>query len=103
MNAATLPISVTATEFTRGISDYLSQVQYRGQVIDISRGKKVIARVIPGDAPYSISATQAQRVLDNLPALDAEEREAFAADLTQIRRDFNAMPARAAGDPWADV
>lgn len=102
MNAATLPISVTATEFTRGISDYLSQVQYRGQVIDISRGKKVIARVIPGDVRPGINARQAQQILNNLPELDAQEREAFAADLADIRRRFNAMPARAT-DPWADT
>lgn len=102
MNATTLPISVTATEFTRGISDYLSQVQYRGQVIDISRGKGIIARVIPRAEGQGLNAKQVQTLLNNLPPLDAEEREAFAADLAQVRRRMNAMPARAT-DPWADA
>jgi hypothetical protein len=102
MSAAALPISVTATEFTRGISDYLSQVQYRGQVFDISRGKTVIARVIPGHEVRGLNAKQVQTLLNNLPPLDAEEREAFAADLADVRRQLNAMPARAT-DPWADA
>jgi hypothetical protein len=99
MNAAALPISVTATEFTRGISDYLSQVQYRGQIFDISRGKTVIARVIPGGEAKGLNAKQVQTLLNNLPSLDAEGREAFAADLAEVRRRLNAMPARAT-DPW---
>lgn len=102
MNAAALPISVTATEFTRGISDYLSQVQYRGQVFDISRGRTVIARVIPGSESRGLNAKQVQTLLNNLPPLDASERQAFAADLAEVRRSLNAMPARAT-DPWADV
>jgi hypothetical protein len=101
MNTAALPVSVTATEFTRGISDYLSQVQYTGQVFDISRGKKVIARVIPGNEGRGMNAKQVQTLLNGLPPLDAAEREAVAADLAEIRRSLNAVPARAS-DPWAD-
>ncbi len=98
MNAATLPISVTATEFTRGISDYLSQVQYRGQVIDISRGKKVIARVIPTDSePRGLTAKQVDALLANLTPLSREERESFAADIAAGRSERASVR-----DPWED-
>jgi antitoxin (DNA-binding transcriptional repressor) of toxin-antitoxin stability system len=98
MNAATLPISVTATEFTRGISDYLSQVQYRGQVIDISRGKKVIARVTPiDDQPKGLTAGQVEALLASLPPLSREERESFAADIAAGR-----VERASTRDPWED-
>ncbi len=38
---------VNATEFSRGLSEFLNQVQYTGQVLDIERGKRVVARVSP--------------------------------------------------------
>ena len=98
MNAAVLPIAVTATEFTRGISDYLSQVQYRGQVIDISRGKKVIARVIPtGNEPRGLTAKQVDTLLANLPPLSREERKSFAADIATGRAERASIR-----DPWED-
>ena len=40
-------LSLTVTEFSRGLSDFLSQVQYQGQSLDIQRGKRVVARVLP--------------------------------------------------------
>lgn len=98
MNAAAFPISVTATEFTRGISDYLSQVQYRGQVFDISRGKRVIARVIPTvGQPKGLTASQVDALLASLPPLSTEERASFAADIA-IGRTERASTR----DPWED-
>ena len=40
-------LAITATDFSRKLSDYLNQVQYRGQVLDIERGKRIVARVSP--------------------------------------------------------
>ena len=40
-------VALTVTEFSRSLSDFLSQVQYQGQSLDIQRGKRVIARVLP--------------------------------------------------------
>ncbi|QJC55019.1 hypothetical protein HC248_00282 [Polaromonas vacuolata] len=44
-------ISLTVTEFSRGSLDFLNQVQYQGQTLDIRRGKRVVARVLPAAAP----------------------------------------------------
>ncbi len=40
-------IALTVTEFSRGLSNFLNQVQYQGQTLDIQRGKKLVARVLP--------------------------------------------------------
>lgn len=42
--------AVTVTEFARGLSDFPNQVQYRGQTLDIQRGKKLVPRVTPPGA-----------------------------------------------------
>ena len=41
-------VALTVTEFSRGLSDFLSQVQYQGQSLDIQRGKRVVPRNQPG-------------------------------------------------------
>ena len=40
-------VSVSVTEFSRGLSEFLNHVQYQGQILDIERGKRDIARVSP--------------------------------------------------------
>jgi antitoxin (DNA-binding transcriptional repressor) of toxin-antitoxin stability system len=96
MNAATLPISVTATEFTRGISDYLSQVQYRGQVIDISRGKKTVARIMPAPAMSGLPIAQFDAWLAQAPRLDEDDADDWLLEL-QAQRASQREPVR---NPW---
>jgi hypothetical protein len=40
-------IALTVAKFSRGLSNFLNQVQYQGQTLDIQRGKRVVARVLP--------------------------------------------------------
>ena len=96
MNAATLPIAVTATEFTRGISDYLSQVQYRGQVFDISRGKKVVARISPSAAVAGFPITQLDDWLAQAPRLDAGDADDWLGELKAQRK----RQREKLRDPW---
>lgn len=96
MTAATLPIAVTATEFTRGISDYLSQVQYRGQVIDISRGKKTVARIMPAPIVSGLPIGQLDAWLAQAPRLDADDVDDWLTEL-QVQRESQREPLR---DPW---
>jgi antitoxin (DNA-binding transcriptional repressor) of toxin-antitoxin stability system len=96
MNAAALPISVTATEFTRGISDYLSQVQYRGQVFDISRGKKMVARIAPAPETVGFPIAQLDAWLAQAPRLDADDADDWLEEL-QAQRERQKEPVR---DPW---
>lgn len=92
-------LSLTATEFSRGLSEFLNQVQYRGQVLDIERGKRVVARVIPVDAGRA-SAGYPIGQLDDLlargPQLTGKERAAMAADLGAVRAQLGNR-----ADPWA--
>jgi antitoxin (DNA-binding transcriptional repressor) of toxin-antitoxin stability system len=99
MNAATLPISVTATEFTRGISDYLSQVQYRGQVFDISRGKKLVARITPSPNVAGFPIGQLDAWLAQAPRLDADDADDWLHEI-QAQRESQRETVR---DPWEGV
>lgn len=35
--------AVNVTDFSRGLSEFLNNVQYKGMVLDIERGKRVVA------------------------------------------------------------
>jgi hypothetical protein len=89
-------VSLTVTEFSRGLSDFLNQVQYRGQTLDIQRGKKVVARVLPVGAPDGFPLTQLDELLAKGPQLSATERRALVSDLSAVRSGLEGR-----GDPWA--
>ncbi len=103
-------VTVNATDFSRGLSGYLNQVQYHGQVLDIERGRRVVARLSPAptsaptSAPrdetsggYPIAALAALLKLG--PHLAASESAAFAVDLDAGRKQSNR--AARLRDPWA--
>ena len=64
-------LSVNVTDFSRGLSDYLNHVQYRGQVLDIERGKRVVARVSPVDFSDGFPLAQLDE-FSAWPGVDAE-------------------------------
>jgi|GEM_PF-1296842 len=87
---------LTVTEFSRGLSDFLNQVQYQGQSLDIQRGKRVVARVLPAVASDGFALDRLDDFLARGPQLSASERQAMADDLGAVRSRMTA-----AGDPWA--
>ena len=89
-------IALTVTEFSRGLSDFLSQVQYQGQSLDIQRGKRVVARVLPAVAISGFPIDQLDDFLTKGPQLRAAERQSMVDDLTAIRTGLIARD-----DPWA--
>ena len=89
-------VALTVTEFSRGLSDFLSQVQYQGQSLDIQRGKKVVARVLPAMASSGFPIDQLDDVLANGPQLKASERLAMAEDVRSMRSRLKNK-----SDPWA--
>lgn len=97
-------LAVPATDFARSLSDYLNQVQYRGQVFDIARGKKVIARLSPVSSAGGFPIDQLDEFLAQGPQLDAAERVQFAADIaaTRLERVQPNVQPRHARDPWKD-
>jgi antitoxin (DNA-binding transcriptional repressor) of toxin-antitoxin stability system len=91
---STIPISVT--DFARGLSDYLNQVQYLGQTLDIARGKKIVARIAPVAHQDGYPIEALGQFLANGPQLTPLERREFAKDVQAIRSSVKAKP-----DPWA--
>ena len=92
--------AITVTEFSRSLSDFLSQVQYQGQSLEIQRGKRVIARVLPAAASAGFPVDRLDELLAQGPQLSTAERAAMAGDLSAQRaRLANLAPD--ARDPWA--
>ena len=95
MNALT----VKATDFSRGLSEFLNQVQYQGQTLDIERGKRVVARVSPpaglrGAEGYPIS--QLGGLLTQGAQLAQGDRDQMAKDVRSVR-----LGLLNKADPWA--
>lgn len=88
-------VALTVTEFSRGLSDFLSQVQYQGQSLDIQRGKRVVARVLPAVASSGFPIDQLDEALAKGPQPKLSERLAMADDVRSVRA---ALKSRA--DPW---
>lgn len=89
-------VALTVTEFSRGLSDFLSQVQYQGQCLDIQRGKRVVARVLPAVASSGFPIDQLDDVLAKGPQLKLSERSAMAEDVRSVRANLKIKR-----DPWA--
>ena len=89
-------VALSVTEFSRGLSNFLSQVQYQGQSLDIQRGKRVVARVLPAVASSGFPIDQLDEVLARGPQLKMAERQAMADDVRVVRSRLLAR-----GDPWA--
>jgi hypothetical protein len=89
-------IALTVTEFSRGLSNFLNLVQYQGQTLDIQRGKRIVARVLPAGISEGYPIVQLDALLSKGPQLPASERLAMANDLVAIRADLAPRD-----DPWA--
>lgn len=89
-------VALTVTEFSRGLSDFLSQVQYQGQSLDIQRGKRVVARVLPAVASAGFPLDQLDDFLAKGPQLSASERHSMAKDVRALRSKLLVRD-----DPWA--
>ena len=88
-------VILTVTEFSRGLSEFLNQVQYQRQSLDIQRGKRVIARVLPAAASDGFAMDRLDDFLAAGPQRSASERHAMAGDLGAVRAQLSTP-----GDPW---
>jgi hypothetical protein len=77
-------VSVSVTEFSRGLSEFLNHVQYQGQVLDIERGKRVIARVSPVTLTDGFPIDQLDDFLAKGPQLGAD-RKSMVKDVQTVR------------------
>ncbi len=88
--------AVNVTEFSRGLSEFLNNVQYKGMVLDIERGKRVVARVSPAGLMDGFPIGQLDDLLGKGPQLSASDRQSMSADLRAVRTQL-----RSKADPWA--
>ena len=89
-------VALTVTEFSRGLSGFLSQVQYQGLSLDIQRGKRIVARVLPAVASSGFPIDQLDDVLAKGPQLKVSERLAMTEDVRSVRTSLKTK-----SDPWA--
>ena len=92
-------LTVNATDFSRSLSEFLNQVQYKGQVLDIERGKRVVARVSPVPALSGIDGfplAQLDEFMAKGPQLATSDRKLMARDVQAVRGRLKPRP-----DPWA--
>jgi hypothetical protein len=87
---------VNVTDFSRGLSEFLNQVQYQGRVLDIERGKRIIARVSPAEPVAGFPIAKLDDLLSRGPQLSHGERRSLAEDLKAVRAGL--LNRR---DPWA--
>jgi hypothetical protein len=87
---------LTATEAARGFGDLLARVRYRREAFLIRRGRTIVARLGPVDAP-GVTGADAALAWNGRPRLTAREAEAMRKDVEAARKKANRPP----GDPWA--
>jgi hypothetical protein len=80
------PRRVTATEFSRNVSDLLGQVLHRRTDLEVTKGGEVIARVLPpAAAAPGFPIDQLDDLMRRLPRLGAVEGDAFLSDIHAAR------------------
>ena len=56
-------VALAVAEFSRGLSNFLSQVQYQGQSLDIERCRRVVAPMLPAMATSGFLINQLDEAL----------------------------------------
>ena len=87
--------SITVTDMVRHFSDYINRVVYNRDRYILVKGKKPVAEVVP--LPAGVKLSEFADLIKSLPALSADERADFAADLRKIKKDERKREIR---DPW---
>ena len=85
--------TLTVTEAARNFSDVVNRVFYRGDSMDLTRGGKVVARLVPAVDVAAPTGSEVLAAWKIIPHLGADEAEAFAADLERGREALNQVPA----------
>ena len=83
-------VALAVAEFSRGLSNFLSQVQYQGQSLDIERCRRVVAPMLPAMATSGFLINQLDEALAKGPQLKTSERLAMAEDVPAVRASMKA-------------
>ena len=76
---------INATEAGRNFSELLNRVKYQGASFTITRGKEVVASLVPVSPAAGLKLAELGKFFADLPRLDDTELDAFEQDLRAIR------------------
>jgi len=86
--------SLSATDAARNFSDVLNRVAYRQETLEINRGGRAVARLVPVEPTAGVRVSSLNKLLSDLPDL-ADDASAFADEVRA------AGIAEGESDPWA--
>ncbi len=76
------PKSISATEAARNFSDVINQVRYQLVEFDVTRGKEVVARIVPPTkAPLGVPISELNELFRALPPLEDGDADPFLQDI----------------------
>ena len=84
---------LSVTEAARNFSDLVNRVFYRGESMDLTRGRKVVARVVPPEASRAPTGLEVAEMWKAIPHLSTEEADSFAHDIENARDSLNQTPS----------
>ena len=88
-----MPEVISVTEAARNFSDVVNKVFYRGESLELTRGGRVVARLVPAGERDAPTGRQLAREWASFPHLDQDEADAFADDIQRAREVMNQTPS----------
>jgi antitoxin (DNA-binding transcriptional repressor) of toxin-antitoxin stability system len=76
---------ISVTKAVRNFSDLLNRVFYQGITVELERGNKVVARIVPVSLESSVKVKDLNRFFKSLPSI-GEDAEEFSKDIANIRK-----------------
>jgi antitoxin (DNA-binding transcriptional repressor) of toxin-antitoxin stability system len=74
--------SITATEAARNFSEVINQVRYQAAEFDVTRGKEIVARIVPPPKlPVGFPLRDLTALFASLPGLEAGDADDFLKDI----------------------
>lgn len=90
------PTVIPATEAARNFSDLLNRVRYQAASFEVTRGREIVARIVPPSATSEgLPITQFADLMRKLaPLLKEDERKRFAKDVAAARKKLRLPPSK---------
>ena len=85
--------TLTVTEAARNFSEVINKVFYGGESMELTRGGKVVARLIPAIDAETPTGRQVAALWKSIPHLSKDEADAFAEEVESVRASLNQTPS----------
>lgn len=89
--------TLTVTEMSRKLAEYIDRVRYRRERFILTKGNKPVAEIRP--LAQGLSGSDLLELIKNGPHLDPDDVEQFARDIEDARKEMDRLPVR---EPWED-